>query len=61
MAFTNIKKKKKSSLSDRFPHGRLEDSVWEAAFCHSDTVAILFELFLEEQDFSWGFLSLEIC
>lgn len=44
----------RSPLSDHFTHHQLgeDDLVWEAAFCHSDTVVILDEL--REQGLSAG-------
>lgn len=52
-----------SPLSDHFTHGQLgeDDSVWEAAFCHSDTVVVLDELLLHEQGLSAGAVCLKIC
>ncbi len=43
-------------LSDHFAHCQLgeDDSAWEAAFCHSDTVVVLDELLLHEQGLSAG-------
>ena len=43
-------------LSDHLTHCQLgeDDSLWEAAFCHSDTVVVLDELYLQVQGLSAG-------